>query len=156
MMVLPTSATHCTPIHPLTSITQCGLHFSRSSSGYSRLSRVETITRLNYALQQNINLRNLKLECSVPDDLCLPCQYPLQRLACQLKRGPMGPQLKLKRAQSLPHLSKYIHTPLDFPQWLQNAKLSLPWFSVYSQSSLQSPRRLRNVQQPRYHSAPDL
>lgn len=62
----------------LTSITQCGLHFSRSSSGYSRLSRVETITLLNYALQQNINLRNLKLECSVPYDLCLPRQYPLQ------------------------------------------------------------------------------
>ena len=123
----------------LTSISQCGLQFSR---GYCRFSREETITLLNDALQQNINLRNLKLERSLPYDLCLPHRYPLQRLAHQLKRGPSGPQLKLKRAQSLP--------------CLENAKLSLPWFSMYRHSSMQFPSRLQHAPLSRYRSAPDL
>ena len=142
----------------LISISQCGLLFSRGSSGYSRFSREETITLLNDALQQNVNLRNLKLErsCDIPYDLCLPRWYPLQRLAHQLRRGPSGPQLKLKRAQSLPCLSKYSLSPLGLPRSLKDAKLSLPWFSMYRHSSMQFPSRLQHAPLSRYRSAPDL
>ena len=140
----------------LTSIMQCGSRFSRGSSGYSRFSREETITLLNDALQQNLNLRDLKLErsCDIPYDLCLPRRYPLQQLAHQLRRGPSGPQLQLKRAQSLPCLSKYTLSPLEFPLIRENAKLSPPWFSIYRHSSL--PRMLQRAQLSRYRSAPDL
>ena len=97
----------------LASITQPLSFSSSSSSSSSKFSKEEIIALLNNVLQQNINLRNLKLD--------LPYLHsthwcPLQRLAYQLRRGPSGPQLKLKRAQSLPCISKYSHSLLPMTQ----------------------------------------
>ena len=87
---------------------------SYSSSSSSRISREETIALLNDALQQNINLRNLKLVLSYRHLPHLQLRCSLRRLAHQLRRGPSGPHIKLKRAQSFPCISKYSHSPLEF------------------------------------------
>ena len=95
----------------LTSITQPFTITSFSNSSRCRLSRAETIALLNNILQQNTNLRNLKMDLP---SLHFTGLCHLWQLAYQLRRGPSGPQLKLKRAQSFPCISKYSHSPLEF------------------------------------------
>ena len=138
----------------LTSITWSSWCLRPQCSG--KFTREETIAILNDALKWNTCLRNLKLEVGrssfshrIALHMCGPQQkltlvnefrsevhvchlYPLQRLAHQLRRGPSGPQLKLKRAQSLPCLSKLSHSLLDMS------------------------RKIRKTQLSRGHSAPDL
>ena len=74
----------------------------------------------NDPLQQNTNLRNLLWEPSVHvySDDSSPCLYPLQQLAQQLRGGPYGPQLRLKRVKCLPCVSEYVHSLLDFQESL--------------------------------------
>ena len=95
----------------LTSITQPFTIASFSNSSRCRFSRAGTIALLNNILQQNTNLRNLKLDLP---SLHFTGLCHLWQLAYQLRRGPSGPQLKLKRAQSFPCISKYSHSPLEF------------------------------------------
>jgi len=75
---------------------------------------------LNDALQQNTNLRNLQWEPSVHvySDDSSPCLYTTlcSNMAQQLRGGPNGSQLRLKRVQ-------YIHSPLDFQESLPHAQL---------------------------------
>ena len=77
-----------------------------------KFSKEEAAVLLNNALKHNTVLRNLKvwltdfkLRRYVSD------VYDLQCLANQLRRGPSGPQVKLKRAYSLPCLKN-----LPFPK----------------------------------------
>jgi len=122
----------------LTSVTANGYYFSSGSSAYSRFCVEETITLLNDALLRNINRKTLKLDLP---GIRLPYLYPLQQLAYQLRRGPSGPQLKLKRAQSLPCLSKHSYSPVyEFfgrPQSVRNC--SVPDLSLIESISSLHP-----------------
>ena len=74
-----------------------------SSAYYERLSSKETIAFLNDVVQQKTYL---KLNKVLPS----PLMYPLQQMPDRLRGGP---QLKLKRAWSLPCLFKY--SPIQIP-----------------------------------------
>ena len=93
-----------------------------SSAYYTRLSREETIAILNDIVQQKIYL---KLNKVLPS----PLIYPLQQLPDRLRRGP---QLKLKRAWSLPCLFKYspIQICPEIALPLSVDKISFPYFNV--------------------------
>ena len=67
------------------------------NQGYGNFSEEEIIVLLNDALQHNIHCRHLKLNM----EFRFPC---IHDLAYRLRRGPTGPQLKLKRSHSLPCL----------------------------------------------------
>ena len=77
-----------------------------SSQGYSNFSMGEVIVLLNDALQHNIHCKHLKLRLGSH----FPC---IHDLAYQLRRGPTGPQHKLKRSHSLPCLKFKPTAPSD-------------------------------------------
>ena len=82
------------------------LKIQNSNQGYGKFSREEVILLLNDALQHNIHCRHLKLT----ERLLFPS---IHDLAYQLRRGPIGAQLKLKRAHSLPCLKITARSGLD-------------------------------------------
>ena len=86
----------------------------------SKFSKEEAITLLNDALCHNSHLRNLELHLF---SLCLNDMYDLQCLARQLRRGPSGPKLKLKRARSISCLSE-CQSPVRKETAKQNAQLN--------------------------------
>ena len=77
------------------SLTSLNITISYHNQGYGNFSKEEVIVLLNDALQHNIHCKHLKLEP------CFPC---IHDLAYRLRRGPTGPQHKLKRSHSLPCL----------------------------------------------------
>ena len=79
------------------SLTSLTILLQYGNQEYDKFSREEVIVLLNDALQHNIHCRHLKLTTRPPH----PFIYDL---AYQLRRGPTGPQLKLKRAHSFPCL----------------------------------------------------
>ena len=90
------------------SLTSLNIPYSNSYSNeeYSKFSREEVIVLLNDALQHNIHCRHLKLSTGF--------LFPsIHDLAHQLRRGPSGPQLKLRRAHSLPCLKLTAGSVLD-------------------------------------------
>ena len=70
-----------------------------------KFSKEEAIVLLINALQHNAGLRNLKMHSKYllifPSIYYVSDVYDLQHLGHQLRRGPSGPKLKLKRAHSL-------------------------------------------------------
>ena len=81
------------------SLTSLNIPYSNpySNKEYSKFSIEEIIVLLNDALQQNNHCRHLKLTARA----LVPF---IHDLAYQFRRGPTGPQLKLRRAHSLPCL----------------------------------------------------
>ena len=78
---------------------------------------------LNNALEHNTGLRTLMVESMNrgTESIHVSDIYELQCLAHQLRRGPSGPQLKLKRAYSCPSLIK--RNDLPFPGFQPNPRL---------------------------------
>ena len=78
-----------------------------------KFSKAECMVLLNNALEYNTDLRTLMVTLMNHDteSTCVSDIYELQCLAHQLRRGPSGPQLKLKRAFSCPCLMKQNDLP---------------------------------------------
>ena len=79
------------------SLTSLNIPIQYINKEYNKFSRDEVIVLLNDALQHNIHCRHLKLTARALFPFILDLAY-------QLRRGPTGPQLKLRRAHSLPCL----------------------------------------------------
>ena len=92
------SLAYLTPaLYASESLTSLNIVLQYINQEYDKFSREEVIVLLNDALQHNIHCRHLKLSTTF--------LFPfIHDLAYQLRRGPTGPQLKLKRAHSLPCL----------------------------------------------------
>ena len=79
------------------SLTSLNILLQYINQEYHKFSKEEVIVLLNDALQHNIHCRRLKLSTKFI--------FPfIHDLAYRLRRGPTGPQLKLKRSHSLPCL----------------------------------------------------
>ena len=90
------------------SLTSLDILYSIHNQGYDKFSREEVIVLLNDALQHNIHCRHLKLSTST-----ISISPVMHDLAYQLRRGPTGSQLKLKRSHSLPCLNLTSQSDLD-------------------------------------------
>ena len=97
---------YLTPALYTTNESLTSLNIPYGNQGYGKFSMEEIIVLLNDALQHNIHCGDLKLITSFPPLF-------MRDLSYQLRRGPTGPQLKLKRAHSLPCLKLTALSDLD-------------------------------------------